>query len=417
MEACTLTHITNTNITTSPTGTVKGKSCEKIVDELLSRLQKTHARVYSSIMSVSTTSTVKPTKAKKEEKKKVEKKVKKTRKKKEVETKREVVQEEQSNETTALMEMDEALDVMKTFEIAETVLNPLKEKKWKEKKESLNVLTTFVSEKPKEFWKENKSCVVAIFSACVRATKEFKDSNFNIIRAAFELIVTMSKCCGSQLNRSLADRVMAPCTNKLGDRKTGPQALSLVLSLAEFSCGPRFVCLKMIAASAKIRSPLTLIGICNVLSQMVQEFTIKVLPQSEILSHACGKVGFGHSNAKLRNAASALLVSIYTQLGESVVEKISGLGVNAAGMKTLQKQFDSVEVSDKVEAKRQISQDLVSEIATEAAASVKRVDISSKLTSKLQKQLRNTQSATSWKTRVEGLEEMSKILREASYVA
>ena len=83
MEACTLTHITNTNITTSPTGTVKGKSCEKIVDELLSRLQKTHARVYSSIMSVSTTSTVKPTKAKKEEKKKVEKKVKKTRKKKE----------------------------------------------------------------------------------------------------------------------------------------------------------------------------------------------------------------------------------------------------------------------------------------------------------------------------------------------
>ena len=50
----------------------KGKSCEKIVDELLSRLQKTHARVYSSIMSVSTTSTVKPTKAKKEEKKKAE---------------------------------------------------------------------------------------------------------------------------------------------------------------------------------------------------------------------------------------------------------------------------------------------------------------------------------------------------------
>ncbi len=240
------------------------------MDELLSRLQKTHARVYSSIMSVSTTSTVKPTKAKKKEKKKVEKKVKKTRKKKEVETKREVVQEEQSNETTALMEMDEALDVMKTFEIAETVLNPLKEKKWKEKKESLNVLTTFVSEKPKEFWKENKSCLVAIFSACVRATKEFKDSNFNIIRAAFELIGTMSKCCGSQLNRSLADRVMAPCTNKLGDRKTGPQALTLVLSLAEFSCGPRFVCLKMIAASAKIRSPLTLIGICDVLSQMVR---------------------------------------------------------------------------------------------------------------------------------------------------
>ena len=99
------------------------------------------------------------------------------------------------------------------------------------------------------------------------------------------------------------------------------------------------------------------------------------------------------------------------------MEKISGLGVNAAGMKTLQKKFDGVEVSGKVEAKRQISQDLVSEIATEAAASVKRVDISSKLTSKLQKQLRNTQSATSWKTRVEGLEEMSKILREASYVA
>ena len=63
------------------------------------------------------------------------------------------MQEEQSNETTALMEMDEALDVMKTFEIAETVLNPLKEKKWKEKKESLNVLTTFVRRNPRSFGK------------------------------------------------------------------------------------------------------------------------------------------------------------------------------------------------------------------------------------------------------------------------
>jgi len=360
---------------------LQGKNCEKIVDELLSRLQKSHSRVYNAIMSVSSSTTTRKVVQEKKKMTTTTKPKKTTKKKNKVEPAKQCMEEEKkmSGETTTLMEMDDALEVFKTFEIADTVGAALKEKKWKEKKESLNFLTNFVSEKPKDFWKDNKTCLVAIFSACYRATREFKDSNFNIVRAAFELIETMSKYTGSQLNRSLADRVLGPATAKIGDRKTGPQAVSLILALAEFSCGPRFVCLKMISASAKIRAPLALIGICNVLSQMVEEFTIRVLPSVEILSYACGKQGFGHSNAKLRTAASELLVSIYAQAGESVVEKIKS-SVNAAGMKTLQKKFEGVEVLSKVEAKRQVSQDLVSEIASESEASVKRVDISSNLT-------------------------------------
>ena len=109
---------------------------------------------------------------------------------------------------------------------------------------------------------------------------------------------------------------------------------------------PKFVALQVVKHGAKAKAPNIIKESQNILSTMIDEFGINLLPIKEMIDFATTCAA--HSNPQVRTACMALFAMMYKHVGEPIRNFLKD--IKESTMKVLDEEFSKITPLKKGEA-------------------------------------------------------------------
>lgn len=187
-------------------------------------------------------------------------------------------------------------------------------------------------------WQDRVAAITALSEACtsdssvqqgvldaavvvLRAkTKGFKESNFNILKAVFGCMSNIYAAATPPFTRTAAAALVPPAALKLRDRKLAVSSGELLTGVAE-AVGPRLVVRVGLKALAGAKAGLGHSEFAGWVESAVSEFGASAFDLTALAQWCCGPTGLG-GNAQQKKAVTALLSTLYSQLGPVVRQSV-----------------------------------------------------------------------------------------------
>ena len=244
--------------------------------------------------------------------------------------------------------------------------------------------------------------------------KDWKESNINLIKETINLFLTVAKS-SDKVNKKAVIILMPLLSDKIGDVKHTATVNELILLFAE-QVTPKFVALQIIKYASKAKSPNVIKESQNIITTLIDEFGINLLPVKEMIDFA--STSAAHSNPQVRTASMALFAMIYKHVGEAVKNFMKD--IKDSTMKLIEEEFSKVTPLKKGEAKskRQLKgEEALAEVGAGGGAaggggldSLPREDISKHINAKLLPMFKHAD----WKVRKQASEKVEEILKNAN---
>ena len=122
--------------------------------------------------------------------------------------------------------------------------------------------------------------------------KDWKESNINLIKETINLFLTVAKS-SDKVNKKAVIILMPLLSDKIGDVKHTATVNELILLFAE-QVTPKFVALQIIKYASKAKSPNVIKESQNIITTLIDEFGINLLPVKEMIDFA--STSAAHSN-------------------------------------------------------------------------------------------------------------------------
>lgn len=240
----------------------------------------------------------------------------------------------------------------------------------------------------------------------------FKDNNFQILKLRFEILAYIAD--NAQISHITVVHCLSDLVDKIGDAKNGTYA-GLALTALAGATNLEYVSLEVLNLAFNQKNPKNLSESLVWLSTAIKQFGLKIQVK-EVVDYL--KKGFSSTNPAVRNAALALVGTIYLYVGKSL--RMFFENEKPALLQQIDAEFDKMKdvkppVPEKGKASKADGSGDVPEnanIQVNVADLIPRVDISSQLTSQLLSEL----SDKDWHLRSDALQKISVIITEAKFV-
>lgn len=309
---------------------------------------------------------------------------------------------------------EEAEDVIAELELENwsSIQEGFASSKWMERKAAIEAL--------EEYARANSGVmtvrVIEAFAMYLSTqVKDFKDSNINVLKSAFQAVGTLAETAAGKFPRGVVCLVTPRACDKIGDRKANEAVRGMLVQFCE-ATSPAYTTGCMIEYMPKVRLPLAHIEALVVLSDCVKDFGVSICNPRAVIDYAKGPQGLEGSNPKVRSAATALLGTMYSQLGPALLPILNLESWKPALAKTVEDEFKKVGFDPaKAQAtiKRQVKSQDAAPAAADPGALFGRVDVSSQITKELLEDMKNEKDKVAWKKRAEAMDSVQAICEGA----
>ncbi|PRD24913.1 UNVERIFIED_CONTAM: Cytoskeleton-associated protein 5 [Trichonephila clavipes] len=240
----------------------------------------------------------------------------------------------------------------------------------------------------------------------------FKENNFQILKLRFEILSYIAE--NAQISHITVDCCLSDIVDKIGDAKNGIHAGLALTSLAG-ATSLEYISLEVLNLAFNQRNPKNQSEALIWVSTAIKQFGLKIQIK-EVIDNL--KKGFSSTNPGVRNAALALVGTMYMYIGKSLRSFFEG--EKPALLQQIDSEFEKMkDVKPPAPEKGKAAKVAGSGDAPESSSQVNladlmpQVDISSQITSQLLSDL----SDKDWHLRSDALQKISTIISEAKFIA
>ncbi|GIY80106.1 hypothetical protein CDAR_186242 [Caerostris darwini] len=241
----------------------------------------------------------------------------------------------------------------------------------------------------------------------------FKENNFQILKLRFEILCYIAD--NAQISHIAVESCLSDVVDKIGDSKNGVHAGLALTSLAS-ATKLDYISLEVLNLAFNQRNPKNQSEALIWVSNAIKQFGLKVQVK-EMIDNL--KKGFSSTNPGVRNAALALVGTMYMYVGKSLRSFFED--EKPALLQQIDSEFEKMnDIKPPVPVKGIAAKAVKSgDVAENSSGQVNladlmpQVDISSQITSQLLSDL----SDKDWHLRSDALQKISSIISDAKFVA
>lgn len=260
----------------------------------------------------------------------------------------------------------------------QNIIETIEAEDWQVRQKALNDLADWI--------KKNSASIGPISNATMlwlkSKLKEFKESSQNIMQEAFEVMHSIIE--SSAVGKQFANISIPIILDKVYEEKWTEICKNLILLISDSAHPSQTVTIIIWQINQNPKNTNLAKSALNILTIFVEEYSVNILPLKAIVN--CAKSFIENANQIVRSAASALLCTIYINIGEQFKQILGDL--KPAMLKSLEAEFSKVKVLDagaqnmkKRQLKGEAAQHLNEKTAIEQL--FPRINISSQITSKI----------------------------------
>ncbi|KAG8185075.1 hypothetical protein JTE90_029692 [Oedothorax gibbosus] len=290
--------------------------------------------------------------------------------------------------------------------LTEDIVNGLSSSNWKDR---LAACESFLKAiQAKEKGSLPGQCLVKVLAK----KPGFKDNNFQILKLRFEILVYIAE--NAKISQITVEHCLSDIVDKIGDVKNGTFAGLALTAFAE-ATSLEYISLAVLNLAFAQKNPKNLSESLIWLSATIKLFGLKIQVK-EVVDYL--KKGFASTNPAVRNAALALVGTMYLYIGKPLRTFFED--EKSTLLQQIDAEFEKMKdarppAPEKGKAvQNDGSGDAPENVNVQVNLSdlIPRVDISSQITSQLLSEL----SDKDWHLRSDALQKISNIINEAKFV-
>lgn len=308
-------------------------------------------------------------------------------------------------ENSGMLSASEAESKLVGLGVHDAIFKGLNSSDWKERQMSLGLLGQWIN--------ENKAAIADFPDVVIRflkaKLKDWKEPNLGICKENFAILNLLCSAKETKLNKRAFTYISNLLINNCCDMKFKDAIYTITRSFVQ-KISPKFVInsILKIARSPKAanRNPQINAEICTILTNLITELPVEVVPVKEVIAYA--KVVIQDINSQCKNAATGLFKALYSQIGYPIFNEIQDLPADL--LMQLQTELEKAPCASENDQhfKLQLKGGLAESrnISRKSSANTIGESSLSKVPEKIVKCLTNPD----WKIRKEGLEQLEQLL-------